>query len=86
MDIAKEGLKQIAASKPNQVHITEVAADEFRTLAVTDYLILNPDSVGVQVFLELPITARGYWIQVDDEAAVGLVVRFRRFASREQQT
>ena len=27
-----------------------------------------------------------YRIQVDDEAALGLVVRFRRFASREQGT
>lgn len=27
-----------------------------------------------------------YRIQVDDEAAIGRVVRFRRFASREQGT
>jgi hypothetical protein len=85
MDIAKEGLKQIAISKPDQVQIDELPPEDFRTLAVTDYILLDPDTNGSQVFLELPISARGYWIKVDDEAAIGLVVRFRRVANRTQK-
>jgi hypothetical protein len=77
----KEVLKQMAESKPGQIHINDsIPAEEFRSLAVTDYLIMNADSGEPQVFLELPIAARGYWIKVDPEAAMGLVIRFRKYA------
>src|SRR5262245_52714531 len=82
MDIAKEGLKQIAIARPEQVQIVEIDPDDFRSVAVTDYIILNPDANDIQVFLELPITSRGYWIKVEDEAAIGLVVRFRKLTER----
>jgi hypothetical protein len=84
MDLIAESLKRMAVSKPSQIRINDqTSKEEFRKLAVTDYIILNADSDEVQVFLELPITARGYWIKVDDEAAVGLVVRFRKLANMD---
>jgi hypothetical protein len=77
----KDVLKQMAESKPGQIHINDsIQADEFRSLAVTDYLIMNADSGEPQAFLELPITSHGYWIKVDDKAAMGFVIRFRKYA------
>ncbi|HWN99419.1 MAG TPA: TIR domain-containing protein [Blastocatellia bacterium] len=83
MDIAKEGLKRIAVLKPDQVHINEIAESEFRSVAVTDYVIVNPDSTSTQVFLELPTTSPGYWIEVDNEAATKFVVRFRKLVDKK---
>jgi len=77
----KENLELMAAKKPYQIGINDQTPwEQFRKLAVTDYLVINADSDGVQVFLELPIAARGYWIKVDAEAAMGFVVRFRPLA------
>ena len=80
MDAAKEGLRRLAAGKPGAVHIIEIPHEVFRNAAVTDYLITNPDANSMQVFLELPVTEHGFWIKVHDEAALGLVVRFRGMA------
>ena len=81
IDMIKEGLKRVAASKPNQIRINDkTSKEEFRKLAVTDYIIMNADSNEVEVFLELPVASRGYWMKVDDEAAMGFVVRFGKLA------
>jgi hypothetical protein len=77
---AKEALRRISATKPGSIQVKELTADEFRQIAVTDYIIVNPDLDSMAVFLELPISARGFWIKVDDEAANSLVVRFRKLA------
>jgi hypothetical protein len=77
---AVEALKRIAIDKPGAVRVNEISAEEFRQIAVTDYIVVNPDSASMAVFLELPISARGFWIKVDDEAANSLVVRFRKLA------
>ena len=83
IDIAKEGLKSIAFAKPDQVNINEIPENEFRSVAVTDYIIVNPDSASLQVFLELPTASRGYWIEVDNEAATKFVVRFRKLVAKK---
>jgi hypothetical protein len=81
----KEVLLQMAESKPGQIYINDsLRAVEFHGLAVTDYLIVNADSVEPQVFLELPIKSRGYWTKVDDEAARGFVIRFRKYTHEVQ--
>jgi hypothetical protein len=77
---ALEELKRIAIGKPGGVRVNAISAEEFRHIAVTDYIVVNPDSDSMAVFLELPISARGFWIKVDDEAANSLVVRFRKLA------
>ena len=80
---AEDELKRIFAAKPNCFVIKEIAEDEFRRLAVTDYVVINPKSDAehpLDVFLELPIESRGYWIQVDSEAAVDFVDRFSHIA------
>lgn len=58
---------------------------EFQSLAVTHYLLLNHqyDDHRLRVFLELPVVARGYWIEVSGEAAVGFAVRFRELIKRQ---
>jgi hypothetical protein len=72
----------MAAAFPGHVRVLELGEHEFQSVAVTDYVILDPDSDAVAVFLELPIQTRGYWIEVDREASIGLVERFRVYVSR----
>ena len=75
-------LQRISAAAPGRVQMVQIDEEEFQSAAVTDYFILDPDSDGLTVLLELPLAARGYWIEVDREAAIGLVGRFRKYASR----
>ncbi len=77
---ARDSLRRIAAGKTAKVLATELPEDAFREAAVTDYIILNPDTDSMTTFLELPITASGFWIKVEEEAAVSLVQRFRKLA------
>jgi hypothetical protein len=77
---AKEALKRISSSKSGKVLFSEIPEDEFREAAVTDYIILNPDTDSMTVFLELPISAGGFWIKVKEDSANSLVVRFRKLA------
>jgi hypothetical protein len=77
---ARESLRRLTAGKAAKMLINELPEDAFREAAVTDYIILNPDTDSMTTFLELPIAASGFWIKVDEEAAVSLVVRFRKLA------
>jgi hypothetical protein len=62
-----------------KILVHEVEKDRFDSLAVTHYVILNPgyDSGCPRVFLELPITDRGYWIETSPEAAINFTNRFQ---------
>jgi len=75
-------LQRIRAAYPGRVRVVRLEEDEFQKIAVTDYFILDPDADTAAVYLELPIEARGYWIEVDREAAIGLISRFRKFVDR----
>jgi hypothetical protein len=77
---AKDALKRISAGKVGKILFNEVPEDEFREAAVTDYIILNPDTDSMMVFLELPISAGGFWIKVKEDSANSLVVRFKKLA------
>ena len=80
---AREGLRRMAAEKPGTIRIySETPWEQFRKSAVTDCLIIDSDSSKPQVFLELPTTATGYWIKVEDEAAMGLVLRYEADAHK----
>lgn len=79
-------LYRMAGQLPNQIHVVPLEQHEFESNAVTDYFIQEPDSDSVAVFLELPSQVRGYWIEVDREAAMGLVERFRRFMKASSPT
>ena len=80
---AREGLRRMAAEKPGTIRIyCETPWEEFRKSAVTDCLIIDADSIKPQVFLELPTTPPGYWIKVEDEAAMGLVLRYEADAHK----
>jgi len=79
----KEVLLQLAESTSGKIDINDnIPADEFRSLAVTDYLIMNAESGEPQVFLELPVPERGYWIKVEPEAAMGLRIRFSKYVQK----
>jgi TIR domain len=84
----KETLKLIAEDRGKASMSVMIAVNdqtdsgEFRKLAVTDYLVINADSDDVQVFLELPVKQRGYWVKVDAGAAMGFVMRFRPLADQ----
>lgn len=83
MEQGKEVLLGLARGKAGTLHVSEIQTDEFRSSAVTDYIVVDPDTPAVQVFLELPLSERGFWIKVDEEAALDLVVRFRKLVGRE---
>jgi len=75
---ARDGLKRISAAKPGKILFNEIPEDDFREAAVTDYIILNPDTDSMTVFLELPISAGGFWIKVKEDSANSLVGRFKK--------
>jgi hypothetical protein len=78
-------LKHLAPGKPEAIQIVEIPNDEFRLAAVTDYVVNDPYSDSMEVFLELPLTDRGYWIKVDNaESAGGFVARFQALAEKYQ--
>jgi len=76
---ACEQLERDAQGKPATIQVVRLSADSFREVAVTDYIILNPDTAPKAVFLELPSAERGFWMKADDEATDSLVVRFRKY-------
>lgn len=77
---ARDALKRIATGKCGKIFFNEIPEEEFREAAVTDYIILNPDTDSMTVFLELPISAGGFWIKVKEDSANSLVVRFKKLA------
>jgi len=81
MTDAVEGELRDNSLDQNKLAIKDIPDEEFHSQAVTNYIILNPDhdeSCHLQVFLELPISSRGMWTLVDDEAALGFTARFRK--------
>jgi hypothetical protein len=82
-DTAAELLKRLAA-KPDTLDINPIPSDDFSKVAVTDYVILDPDSESLQAFLELPIDTTGYWIKVEYSAAMSFVQRFQTLARKEK--
>lgn len=85
---AKREMKHIFNMNLKSFKVREYQEKEFRRLAVTDYIVLNPEEGGdypLHVFLELPIETRGYWIEVDGEAAVGFVDRFKQLVVKKKR-
>jgi hypothetical protein len=83
---AKREMKHFFDTNPNPFKVKEYKEKEFHRLAVTDYIVLNPnegEDYPLYVFLELPTETRGYWIEVDGEAAVGFVDRFKQLALKK---
>jgi len=78
---AKKELEGIINATPNSIEVIEYPENRIRASAPTDFIILNPDPDAEHpqhVFLELPIEQHGFWIEVDGEAALDFVDRFRR--------
>jgi len=69
--------EDIADDKPENFQVVKISQDEFHRAAVTDYVVVDANSQSPTVFLELPIDQRGYWIDLDDAAALGIKKRFR---------
>lgn len=84
-----ERLQHIFSSHSEQLTIKEIPHQEFHSLAVTHYLVLNPeedDHYPLRVFLELPLKQRDYWMEVENEAAFGFAARFRKMVEEELTT
>ena len=77
---AKDALRRISIGKTGKVVFNEIPEDEFREAAVTDYIVLNPDTDNMTVFLELPISVGGFWIKVKEDSANALVARFKKLS------
>lgn len=78
---AERDLIRVINAKPDALKVIKSSEGTIRRLAITDYIIINPDPDAkhhLHVFLELPIESRGYWIEVDNNAALDLVNRFRQ--------
>lgn len=79
-------LRQVFAQSPGKLRLQQIPKDVFQAITVTHIAIYNPnmeDGNPLRVFLELPITRRGYWVEVQIDAALGLAGRFRQYAERE---
>jgi hypothetical protein len=83
-DIAnvRKALSQPTSKIPDQVRYQVVNREEFTRLAATNYRIINPDDKAPHVYFELPTEVRGFWIEVDGEAVLNYVARFRDLAER----
>ena len=84
-----QALEQMSAANCNYLKISRIAQSEFDSVAAADYTIVNPDcgdSYPLQMFLELPIRPEDrypedkYWIEVEPQAALKFVTRFRPLA------
>jgi len=74
---------QKISSDPERLRVKVVPDDEFRRQAVTDYIIINPESEETHVYLQLPVEKSDYWILVDDKAAQGFKERFCNMWDRD---
>jgi hypothetical protein len=80
-NVATQGLKHLQDLKPDKVRINDkTAAEDFLKVAVTDYVLMNAESDELEVLVELP-SSNGYWLKVDDKAAMGFFMRFRELAA-----
>ena len=82
-------LKQVYSPYLGQIRIRQIPEETFRVLAVTHIDIYNPNmshNEGARVFLELPVKQRGYWVEVSQDAALGLIGRFRKIVEDEDGT
>jgi hypothetical protein len=64
-----------------KLDVRDIPDTDFRSLAVTDYVIINPDDElqhPLRVYLELPVNEEDHWILVEREAAVGFSERFTK--------
>jgi hypothetical protein len=78
---AREALWRVFSECSGEMAIDEIEQEEFRKIAVTHFLMLNPnvedEGNPLRVFLELPVMWQtGYWIEVDKEVAYTFVNRF----------
>ncbi|MEN3329610.1 MAG: hypothetical protein V7638_4417 [Acidobacteriota bacterium] len=73
---AQDSFDYIARDKPENFQVVKISPEEFHRAAVTDYVVVDSNSVSPEVYLELPIGERGYWIYLDDAAALGIRKRF----------
>lgn len=75
----KDDINRFFGAKAECIKIKKIEAKQFQRSAVTNYIILNPEedeAHPLHVFFEVPIEARGYWIEVNNEAALEFVNRF----------
>jgi TIR domain-containing protein len=86
-DEAERALERISYAKPDSFKVIRYSESVLRRLAVTDYIVINPNSDAahpLHVFLELPLTSPvDYWIEVDGTAALGFVSRFRQLVEQK---
>jgi hypothetical protein len=77
--VVMEAIINVFSSHPKQLSLTPIPEDDFQRMAVTHYLLLNyeRDDSDLRVFIELPIEAHDYWIEVNRVAALGFAYRFR---------
>jgi len=76
-------LRKTYAAYSTQVKIKELPEETFRQLAITHIDIYDPDAQDARVFLQLPIKERGYWIELSQDEAHGIIGRFRKFVDQD---
>jgi hypothetical protein len=76
-------LRRTYASYLSQVEIKELPEETFRQLAITHIDIYDPNAEDARVFLQLPIEERGYWIELTQDEAHGIIGRFRGFVDQD---
>jgi hypothetical protein len=80
----EEMAKEMAKAHPGMLVVKKVNERCFSCEAITDYIIMNPDSDEnnkLRAFLKLPVASGEYWIEVGaGNAAIDLMERFKAWA------
>jgi hypothetical protein len=79
-DPAESSAQDLRRRFKDKIKVQEVEREKFDSLAVTHYVVLNPDcddDCSPRVFLEVPVVQPGYWVEVRPDAAINLTNRFR---------
>jgi len=80
-DSVKHQLISLGSTQADSVLVVEIDTADFRRAAVSDYVIVDPNADNMDLFLELPLQPRQFWITVvNQESARGFVDRFHDMA------
>lgn len=80
-DSVKHQLMSLGSTQADSVTVVEIDTADFRRAAVSDYVIIDPNADNMDLFLELPLQPRLFWITVvNQESARGFVDRFHDMA------
>jgi hypothetical protein len=81
------GIRSFFSSTPCQLELRRIPHDDFQSMAVTIYILLNYDPVDnpkLRAIFKLPVESGDYWIEANRDAARGFAMRFRDLLNKHK--